>query len=416
MNPVIETIAIGDEILNGRISDTNSTFVSNELFKNGFQLTRTQVVPDDDAAIDKALRYAGETCDVVVVFGGLGPTSDDRTAECVARLLETKVVEHLPSKERLIKFYEQRARPITTQALKQILYPETAVPMLNLKGMAPGFHCHFGRAEFFFLPGVPAEMKALFSDNVLPFIQERSGGKAGKVWSQTWRCLGIWESDLQRVMDPVEGALPKGAWLGYRTKYPENHLSLYFKAGGENGRAQYDNYCDDIRSRLGEWTYTEDDRELEQIVLKQLAERGLSLALAESCTGGLTVQRLTRVPGASDNVWGGFVCYQVAAKNKMLGVTLADPEDAVSEDCTRRLAEQTLKVSGCDLAASITGYMGPNAGKDPGTLGSFYLCVKGKEIWEKKITLPLRSREEIQWGAATYLLNAIRMYLEAHPR
>jgi nicotinamide-nucleotide amidase len=405
----IETLAIGDEILTGKISDTNSTFVANAFFAAGFRLTATSVVLDDLTEMKRALLEASTRADIVVVFGGLGPTSDDKTAECVASLLNCKLAIHEPSRVKMERYYESRKLTVTSHALKQVLYPETAVPLPNLNGMAPGFRCQLGKATFFFHPGVPSEMRKMFTESVVPYVKERAG-VVGEIVAQTWRCLGIGESDVQGRMDAVEAELPKSAWLGYRTKFPENHLTLYANKDQEEGERNK------IALRIGQilapWSYSDENRELEEIISTELSKRHWTIAFAESCTGGMTVQRMTRLPGASAIVWGGTVVYQIPAKQSLLNVNLPTKEDSVSERCSRELAERMLSLSGCDVAASITGWLGPDGGTEQDRVGTLYTHVVGKPETgiraAARIVQGVRSREENQWAASTYLLNEIR--------
>jgi len=407
----IETIAIGDEILTGKISDTNSTFVANTIFNNGYRLDQQTVIPDVDETIIETLKNLSQRCDVIVCFGGLGPTSDDKTAECVATLLGSDLAQHAPSKAHLERVYRERGREVTASALKQILYPQKARPLPNSTGMAPGFAAEIGKALCFFLPGVPAEMKPMFTDHVLPALRERArsrGVPAGQIFSHVWRCLKIWESELQRVMDPVESELPAGSWLGYRTKFPENHLTLYVRDDGTpKARDTFNHWQKKIREILKPWTYTEADKDLEVLIAEKLGTEKASVALAESCTGGLTVQRLTRIPGSSQRVWGGVVTYQRAAKNTCLGLDLTSDESTVSAECTRQMAEAVRRKSGCKYGAAVTGYLGPTGGTEKDPVGTIYICVVGEKRYEERLTVTLRSREEAQWGAATYLLRLL---------
>ena len=244
--------------------------------------------------------------------------------------------------------HRARERAVSTQSLKQVLYPELARPLSNSKGAAPGFHLKLDAADFFFLPGVPSEMKAMFEIHVLPFLDGLST-ESGRILSQCWRCLGIWESELQRVMDPIEAALPAHAWLGYRTKPPENHLTLYFRQPDGAPTTDFESWKSKIREIMRPWTYTEADKDLEDLVNETLAAKKLRVALAESCTGGLTVQRLTRVPGASGQVWGAYVTYQTASKATMLGVDVPSDEAAISAETSRELARAAREKAGATL-------------------------------------------------------------------
>lgn len=398
----IETLAIGDELLTGKIADTNSQFVGRELFDIGLRLSRETVVADDIPQIIEALNDASQRSQAVIVFGGLGPTSDDKTAECVAKLLNCKIVEDVPSKERLFSFFKKRGREVTPTTLKQILYPQATQVIPNIKGLAPGFFFSYRNATLFFLPGVPMEMHSMFQTTVLPEIKRIF--KVSKLCSHTWRCLGIHESQVQEAMNPIEKLLPKGCYLGYRTSFPENHLTLYWdETQGEIG---FQETQSKIREILKPWTYTEKNIELEQVLVEELIKQKKTIALAESCTGGLTLQRLTRVPGASEVVWGAYTAYQIVAKNKMLGVKVEASEQAVSQVCSTQLALRVKTESGCDLSGGITGYMGPSAGEnDP--VGTVYITAIGKKVFEKKIILPTNDRIRAQWGASSYFLQAL---------
>lgn len=402
----LETLAIGDELLTGKISDTNSTFVASRLFSRGMRLDRQTVVADDEPAMLSEIDRLSREANLAVCFGGLGPTSDDKTVDCLARRLGCEPRESSTARSRMEARYRELGRPVTPQAIRQVRYPAAAEPLENPVGLAPGFAVTIGLCRFFFLPGVPEEMRAIFDASVLPEIEARAG-MSERVLGHVWRCLGIPESEVQRRLDPVEAALPKNAWIGYRTIYPENHVTLYWRA--EAGEKDIPSeWIGRVRERLGEWTYTETSESLEAAVGDALRRASRRVALAESCTGGLTAQRLTRVPGASAYVWGGVTCYQVAAKERLLGVKLSRPEDAVSAECTRRLAQSVRETSGCDIGAAVTGYVGPEGGTESDPVGTVYLAVSTKSgIEEKRVMLPRRDREQRQWGASSHLLEMI---------
>lgn len=407
----IETIAIGDELLTGRIADTNSAYVAGRLFPRGQRLDRATVVADDEAQMRTAFTEAGARAQVVICFGGLGPTSDDKTADVAARFIGSSLVEDAPSLARLKVFLEQRGRVETPQVRKQVKLPDGARALPNSVGLAPGFAFTVGETDFYFLPGVPAEMKAMFSDHVLPALEKRlAAAGAETLFSHTWKCLGVPESELQRRMDATEAALPANAYLGYRTRFPENHLTLYWRAKGERPSA-FLKQVDAISRLVAEWAYTDEELELEDLVLRELKSRGRTIAFAESCTGGLCAQRLTRVPGASESFWGSAVVYQIEAKQALLGVKVDSDEAAVSADCSRRLAESLKARSGCDIAAAVTGYLGPAGGTEKDPVGTIYICVVGDYLIEKRITHPGLNREASGWGASTYVLNEVWNYL-----
>lgn len=410
----IETLAIGDELLTGKISDSNSTFVGGELFSNGLRLIRQNCVLDKKEDILAAIDEISKRAKFAVCFGGLGPTSDDITAETVAFLLCKKLVRDEPSHQRLIDYLKSRNRQVTEQTLKQVLIPEGTMPIPNHVGLAPGFYFTYQGCNFFFLPGVPAEMKPMMTEFVLPQILKQSP-EVGKVKSSVWRCIGIVESELQRLMVPIEKNLPSGLWLGYRTRFPENYLYLYSEmVNAEEQQKTFQEWMEKIEVLISSYCYGKKERDLEEWVLDELKKQKRKVVTAESCTGGLVVQRLTQVPGASDWVWGGFVTYQVAAKENILNVNLENPESSVSSDCSERLALSALKKSHCDIALGITGYMGPTGGTSSVPIGTVFISVvdsKGKKLNET-VSLPIRPRSTLQWGAASFALNALRKFLQ----
>jgi nicotinamide-nucleotide amidase len=315
--------------------------------------------------------------------------------------------------ERLTAFAKKRNRTITPQMLKQVKYPTGSETLPNSVGSAPGFACRIGRALVFFLPGVPLEMKPMFLAHVLPTLEKHHAESgAERFLSRVWKCIGIPESELQRLMDPVEAVLPKQAWLGYRTKFPENHLVLYWRAKDAADFAAFEARIPDIRQRLGGLVYTEVDAELEQMVMDALREKNLTVAFAESCTGGLCAQRLTKIPGASDHFWGAAVVYQIAAKKTLLGIELETAEEAVSARCSRELAVELLAKSQVDIAVAITGYLGPAGGTEADPIGTLYIAIASTDsVAEVRLLAPGTNREVNQWGAATHALNQLRLFL-----
>ena len=311
---MIETLAIGDELLTGKTADTNSTFVSQVFFENGLQVRRHTVIADSESDMEKSILEISSRATLAICFGGLGPTSDDKTVDVVCRLLDCEPVMDLPSHEKLLVRYQERKRAVTTQALRQVRYPKKAKVIENDVGLAPIFYCTLKNCLFIFFPGVPSEMKSAFI-KALPLIRENQKALDAKIKNHTWRCLGIWESDLQRLMDPVESKLSKDYWLGYRTVYPENHLTLYAKSAN----SQWDTLVEEIELILKPYCYST-QYDLESFLIQLLQSKNLSICFAESATGGLATHRLSQVPGASHVLFGGLVPYLKNAKAKLLGV------------------------------------------------------------------------------------------------
>lgn len=414
MGPSIETLAIGDELLTGQVIDSNSSFVGDELFKMGFQLSRQNVIPDNRVVIQSTLKEIASRAKAVICFGGLGPTTDDITASSVAEILGVELERDVPSHEKMLGFLEARKRLITEQVLKQVLVPHGTQVISNPVGLAPGFSFAWQGCRFFFLPGVPSEMKAMAHQFVLPEIKKLFSQEA-RVESLVWRCIGIVESELQRLMLPIEEKLPASVRFGYRTSFPENTLIVYVQEKDEIERKKLLKSLEDqIDPMLRAFSYSREEKDLDSCVFEILKNQRKRIVLVESCTGGLITQRLTRISGASDWIWGGLVTYQVNAKEKLLGVQLESEEQAVSQVCSSELAQAALKKSGCDLALAITGYMGPTGGTETDPIGTFYLAIadnKG-QVFEERKNLPKRERYALQWGSSSFALNAIRKFLK----
>lgn len=398
---IIETIAIGDELLCGRTSDTNSTFVASRVAALGARLAHISVVADIDEDIREVLESRSKRATSILVFGGLGPTSDDRTAQVVAHWLGCELVENAEMRDRIEAVCRQRNRAVTAEILKQCRMPKDATPLPNPAGLAVGFRIRQGDCELFFLPGVPEEMRAMFDAHVFPVLEAECLG--ARLWVQRWSCLGIPESELQRQMSPLENRLPSTIRVGYQTQFPENHLFLYGQ-GTDAPPEHWERYCREVEERIGRWVYSRDDRSLEKVLLDELAQRNQSLVLTESCTGGLIASRLTSIPGSSKTLWGSFVVYQNGAKDRMLGVRLARASDAVSAPCSRSLSENALKKSGATWSIAVTGYMGPTAEGDPEPAGTAYIAIRGPKDLEQRVQIPDLGRVKNRWGMSTHCL------------
>jgi len=398
-----ETLAIGDELLVGRISDTNSTFVSWQMGQKGIRVLRHVVVRDDPQQIIEGLESAIQRCDLLLVFGGLGPTSDDITVDVVAKFLNSAVAVHDASKDKLLALYRMNQREVTQSALRQVRYPVKSEPYFNEVGLAPAFSFEMGSCRVFCLPGVPREMKAFFQRDIQGWIDSRMSASKERTQTKTFRLMGIWESQLQTVVEKFEKSLPANAQLGFRTIYPENHLTLYWQSNGQD-TSEFEKLGASLGELVRPWCYSDSERTLEDMIVDRLKSNGQRIAIAESCTAGLGVHRLTRVASASEVVWGGTVVYQLAAKDILLGVKVADSESAVSAACSLRLAEAIKLKSGCDWGAAITGWMGPSGGDTEESIGTIYIAVVGPITRQLKLKLPIRDREELQWGASSYLL------------
>ena len=359
-----EILTIGDELLRGEIVDTNKSFLSERLLRYDVETRFHSSVCDDPADMTDAFRRAAERADVVLVSGGLGPTRDDITLEVLARTFGRELRRHEPSLAAIRLFFERLGREMSPSNEKQALLPEGAEVLPNPVGTAPGCMLEVGRSVFFCLPGVPRELIRMLDQEVLPRLAARLRPAGAAVMRATLlRTFGMGESSLEDELKDL--AREEGVALGFRTAFPDNYLRPVARAASEaEANARLERVCESIAARLGPLVYGRDEETMEHVLGRLLAERGVTLAVAESCTGGLVAQRVSAVPGASRYFRGGVVAYADTAKRDLLGVpeSLLAEHGAVSAPVARAMAEGARTRLGADLAVSTTGISGPDGG------------------------------------------------------
>jgi nicotinamide-nucleotide amidase len=372
---VIERAAIlstGDELTTGRIVDTNSSWIADRLFELGLELVGVLTVGDHPDRIAWAWRRGFELADVVISTGGIGPTADDLTNEVLAEVLGVPLVEDAASAERIRQLFAALGREMPANNLKQALLPAGAVVIPNPLGTAPGYRVAHGGRHAVVLPGVPREMKPMVEDTVLPWLRAERGDDHVYV-SRTFQTFGLTESGLDEkvagAVDPSEGR------VSFRASFPEVSVRVVVRGRGPEAEARLETLAVRIRERIGANVYGEGAVTMEEVAGRLLAERGLTVACAESCTGGLVTHRLTNVPGSSKYVVGSVVAYANSAKQAILGVcpeTLA-AHGAVSEETAREMAEGARRAFGASLGLSTTGIAGPDGGTPDKPVGT--LCI-----------------------------------------
>ena len=385
-----EILTIGDEILRGEIVDSNKAFLSERLLDYDvdccFQ-TSVKDVPEDMA---DAFRRAVSRSDVVLVSGGLGPTRDDLTVKVLADTFARELVLDETSLEVIREFFQRVGRDMAENNAKQAWFPRDAEVLANPIGTAPGCALVLGPEDtsagntvLFCMPGVPRELKLMMDEKVLPWLAEyrasarglrfEGDGRASQnlvVRATIVRTFGVGESSLDdELKDFARG---DDVELGFRTSFPDNALRPLARAAtAEEAEAKVREMTRQIVDRLGPIVYSETDETMEVVVGRLLSERGKTLAVAESCTGGLVGEKLTRVPGSSAYFLGGIVAYSNEAKTSLLGV----PEDliakhgAVSNEVARAMAEGARERFGADFGVSTTGISGPDGGTDEKPVG-----------------------------------------------
>jgi len=375
-------ITIGDELVRGEIVDSNKSHLSERMLALDLESARHVSVPDDPAAIEEVLREAAARARVVLVSGGLGPTRDDITTEVAARTFGRKIYRDAAALEHVRAFFRRFNREMAENNAKQADFPEGAVVLANPLGTAPGFMLEVAAAaggevcQLFFMPGVPRELYRMLDEEVMPRISTRLG-RGRLVRARLLRTFGIGESNLDRILHDIAQNDPD-AMLGFRTQFPDNLVRILVRAPDEGeARRKLDGLEREIRARLGDLVLGVGERGLEEIVAELLRDQKLTIAVAESLTGGLVTSRLTDVPGSSAYLLAAFVTYANDAKVRELGV---DPEalaraGAVSEVVARQMAEGARRRAGTDLGLATTGVAGPDGGSPEKPVGTVWLAL-----------------------------------------
>jgi nicotinamide-nucleotide amidase len=368
-----EILTIGDELLRGEIIDSNKSFLSDRLLSLDLETRFHTSVRDDPDDMRDAFLRAAERSDVVLVSGGLGPTRDDLTAEVLARTFGRELRLDEGALEEIRRFFRSVGREMKAH------FPEGAEVLPNPIGTAPGFGLEAGRALFFCLPGVPREMMRMMDEQVLPRLAQRAGG-GGVVRARLLRTFGVGESTLDDELRDV--AASGDVSLGFRTSFPDNYLRPVARAAKlEEAEAKLLRVAATIRGRLGMVVCGGGAETRPAAVGRLLRERGLTLAVAESCTGGLIAERVTEVPGSSDYFLGGVVAYANRAKTALLGVPepLLAEHGAVSEPVARAMAEGVRERFGAHYGLATTGLSGPGGGSEQKPVGLVHVALARQE-------------------------------------
>jgi nicotinamide-nucleotide amidase len=414
-------LAIGDEVLRGEVANSNGTFIADRLFEAGFEMVEQIVVSDDPLAIREVLVRLRATVDVIIATGGLGPTEDDRTVDVVADLFGTGTVADEPSLGAMKKRFSTHGFEMTPNNLRQVRIPVGAKALPNSAGIAPGFVVRIGGAEAYFLPGVPREMERMFIDEVLPRLQRRMA-EAGlpRAAVRTWHVYGMGESHIDhRLAGLLTGV--EGASLHFRTSHPVNHVKVVVRgASVEDEQATLEHIDGELRKRIGPGIYAIDGESFPGAVAKALRAQDppATLAIAESCTGGLAGELVTREPGSSTFFRGGIIAYNDEVKTGVLGVkpeTIAD-FGAVSEPTAREMAEGAKRVCGSLVAVAITGVAGPGGGTPEKPVGTVCFAVCGPGTTRTSTKLFAGNRERVRVAAAYYALDLARRYFDTRKR
>ena len=369
-------ISSGDELTTGRTVDTNANFIADKLVSAGLDVVAIMVVGDYPDRIAWAWQQAMQHADVIIGTGGLGPTADDLTTEVLAQVAGRRLQMDHTVADRIRQMFAAMGRVMPENNLKQALFPEGATIIANALGTAPGFRLdlatEWGRRHLIVLPGVPREMKPMIDEQVLAWLQEARGGDEVYL-SHTFQTFGISESALDEL---VAGCIPTAEGrIAFRAAFPQISVRLTVHGAPSVASQRLTDLSARLRERIGAYAYGEGDTSMEEVVGTMLKQRGLTLALAESCTGGLIGHRVTNVPGSSAYFVGDFVVYANKLKAGVIGVQPAtlDRVGAVSEEAALEMAAGARRVAGSNLGLATTGIAGPDGGTKDKPVGT--VCI-----------------------------------------
>ena len=379
--PRASIVAIGDELLFGETVDTNGTWLARELSGLGFSVRHRQVVGDDPGEIAGAVRAALASGELAVATGGLGPTADDRTREAVADLLQRPLRLHDDLLEELkARFRARGYRTLPKGAETMAMVPEGAVQLENPQGAAPGLLLDTGKGGLCaLLPGIPLEMKGIVEGDLVDRLLEHFRPRLDPVVHRLIHTVGIPESALAAEIRQALPQLPEGVALAYLPDQLGVRLRLSCRAGGARRAAEeaLQEVEDFLEPVLAPYRFDAASGDLAEAVGSALLERGLTLAVAESCTGGLVAKRLTDIPGSSRYLLGGVVAYANEAKSALLGIdrSLLQAEGVVSESVAEAMAAGVARRFGADVGIGVTGIAGPGGGTPGKPVGTVCLSV-----------------------------------------
>lgn len=401
----IEIVNTGTELLLGRVLNTHAAYFGRELFKLGLRVQRQVTVPDG-AEIRSALTEAFPRSDVVLVTGGLGPTSDDMTREVVADLLHRDLFIDEGILSTIHEMFRERGLEQNPQNDRQAMVLQGAIVLPNAFGTAPGMYLppdrKVGSPHLFLLPGPPRELEPMYQRQVMPLLKEilQEMHESAPVW-RNFRIFGVGESNLASVLDPLLSRM-SGLELGYCAQLGEVDLRLIGEADSVEA------FSTVVRREFYAQIVVENEDPIEKVVVNLLAEKGETVSTAESCTGGLIASTITDVPGSSSVFHRGYVVYSNEAKREMLGVGKEplDTHGAVSDEVVREMAEGCLKNSGAHHAIAVSGIAGPGGGSPEKPVGTVYvaLATAGMETYSARYFFPVDRR--------SFKLRVVRLTLD----
>jgi nicotinamide-nucleotide amidase len=370
-----EILATGDEIRSGALVDSNSAYISQKLEETGISVVRHSCVGDNSDILTAILKEIGSRTDICVVTGGLGPTSDDLTSESAAKAAGVKLAINKKALSSVEEFFKARKRLYSSSNKKQAMLPKGSECLFNPVGSAPGFSLKIDRCLFFFLPGVPPEMRKMLSDKVLPRIEKLQGKTKAYCQNRTISTFGLTEAAVNEKLTDFPD-LFKELKLGLRANFPVIQVKLYGTGEDVNSLNELlDKASGWISQKIGKRIVSVNGSSMERVIGDLLIGKKATIAVAESCTGGLISHLLTNVPGSSGFFLFSGVTYSNQSKIKVLGVSPSTLEKygAVHEETAKEMAKGAKRISGATYGLSTTGIAGPDGGTESKPVGT--VCI-----------------------------------------
>ncbi|TBL77801.1 competence/damage-inducible protein A [Paenibacillus thalictri] len=398
-----EIIAVGTELLLGQIVNTNAQFLAESCAEIGVDVYFQTVVGDNRGRIREAFDIARKRAELIICTGGLGPTQDDLTKDVLAEYTGRQLYIHQPSMDKIEELFRSRGTVMVESNARQAHLLTQSDPLANDTGLAVGAALTFEGTHFILLPGPPKEMKPMFKHYAVPWIQSKMGG-VQPLFSKVLKFSGIGESNLEhQLIDLIQ--TQRDPSIAPYAKEGEVMIRLTTRAASQaEAESRIEPVEREIRSRVGEYIYADEDMPIEQAVLRRLGQSGRTVAVAESCTGGLLSDMFTAIPGSSQVFLGGVVCYTNALKNQLLDVPLDVLEGigapgAVSKETAALLAENVRRKTNASVSVAITGVAGPaeSEGKPVGTVFVGIAREEGTVVEQLKLS---GNRESIKLKAA----------------
>lgn len=395
----------------GDILNTDAQFLSIELARLGISVIHQSTVGDNRERLLAQLKEAADRSDIIILSGGLGPTPDDLTKEVCCEFFGKKMFLHEPTVEKIKTYFSTKGMEMAQNNLKQAMLPKDCVIFPNDNGTAPGMAIEKDGVHILVLPGPPRELKPMFRNCAVPYLMQFSDRI---IVSHNIRTFGIGESLMaERVNDLFDAENPTVA------PYAKDGEALLRVTAMARTKEEAENLCkpviNEIKNRLDGFVYGVDYTCIEEAVIEKLKEKQMKVATAESCTGGLIAKRITDVPGASEVFDCGIISYANEIKHRVLGVSEDDLKKygAVSEPVARQMAQGALKVSGADIAVSVTGIAGPDSDSTNKPVGLVYIGLADRDnVWVRELRTSRKDRSYNRYVSASNALNMIRLYID----